>query len=123
MIKQIDRVINDLKKQTQHFRSKGGVPITVGIVGINFADEYLSFEGDREFLTNGKRYKHPIQEADDAERQLHGLAASAFDEFLILRFKATNQPPYTFEWVNKAASKMDYGAALARISQEYERRF
>lgn len=66
MIKQIDRVMNDLRKQVEHFRSKGGRPICVGIVGINFADHCTSHEGSRSFATDGKRYKHPIQEAADA---------------------------------------------------------
>src|ERR1700688_2840459 len=33
MIKQIDRVINDLRSQVDHFRHGGGNPISVGIVG------------------------------------------------------------------------------------------
>jgi hypothetical protein len=99
------------------------MPITVGIVGVNYAEECLSFEGEREFLTNGKKYKHPIQEAADAEQRLRSLVAHAFDEFLILRFVATNQPPYGFHWVNEMTTMMDYGSVLARISQQYEKRF
>src|SRR5271166_2561826 len=38
MIKQIDRVIGDLNKQTDQFRAAGGDPVCVGIVGINHAD-------------------------------------------------------------------------------------
>lgn len=123
MIKQIDRVINDLHKQAQHFRSRGGTPITIAIVGINHANHYLSFEGEREFLTDGKKYKHPIQEALEAKRRLQSLAAASFDEFLILPFIATNEPAYAFKWVDENAVRMDYGAALARMSAQYERRF
>src|SRR5262249_37086321 len=47
MIKQIDRVMTDLQSQVGHFRSKGGSPVCVGLVGINFATQYTSFEGDR----------------------------------------------------------------------------
>jgi hypothetical protein len=49
-------------------------------------------------------------------------AAPAFDEFIILRFKATNVAPFPFSWVNQKATALDYGAALARISQAYEAR-
>jgi hypothetical protein len=124
MIKQIDRVMNDLEKQVRHFKTKGGNPITVGIVGINHADHYLSYEKDREYHTGGTSgYRHPIQEAAEAERRLIASIEPVFDEFLVLRFFATNQPPHLFSWVNAKVTSMDYGAALARISQQYEKRF
>lgn len=124
MIKQIDRVINDLEKQAAHFKSKGGTPITVGIVGINHAEHYLSFESDREYPTDGSSsFRHPIQEAAEAERRLLSLAAPAFDEFIVLKFVATNESPYKFKWVNEKAGIMDYGSILTRISQQYEKRF
>lgn len=122
MIKQIDRVASDLRGQADHFRSRGGNPICVGVVGINHADYCTSYEGTRDFPTDGKKYKHPIQEAADAEARLLQHAAPAFDEFIILRFKATNIAPFPFAWVNKKATDLDYGAALARISQQYEAR-
>ena len=81
MIKRIDRVVNDLKKQAEHFKVKGDNPICVGIAGINFADRCTSYEGDRPFGTDGKRYKHPIQEADQAKGRLVALTAGSFDEF------------------------------------------
>jgi len=122
MIKQIDRVISDLKGQAAHFRSRGGHPICVWIVGINRADHCTTYEGERAFPTDGKKYTHPMDEADEAERRLVELAAPAFDEFVVLRFAATNEPPYTFSWANEHATTLDYGAALARISQQYEAR-
>jgi hypothetical protein len=121
MIKQIDRVISDLKGQAAHFRSRGGNPICVGVVGINRAPYCTSYEGERAFRTNGKKYKHPIDEAQEAENRLLQLAAPAFDEFLVLQFKALNEPPYAFSWVNEKATLLDYGAILARISHQYER--
>jgi hypothetical protein len=123
MIKQIDRVISDLRGQAEHFRSKGGKPICVGIVGINFAQQCTSYEGERPFPTDGKKYKHPIQEAKEAEKRLMSLAGPAFDEFLILRFEATNVPPYQFKWLDEPATTMNYVAILARVSQQYESRF
>lgn len=70
MIKQIDRVVNDLNKQAEHFKVKGDQAICVGIVGINFAGQCTSYEGERPFPTDGRRYKHPIQEAAQAEGRL-----------------------------------------------------
>lgn len=122
MIKQIDRVISDLKGQAVHFRSRGGNPICVGVVGINRAPYCTTYEGDRSFRTDGRKYKHPIEEAQEAEARLLQLAAPSFDEFLILRFEATNEPPHVFSWINNQVTIRDYGAILARISQQYEAR-
>lgn len=122
MIKQIDRVINDLRGQASQFRSRGGNPICVGIVGINRAPVTTSYEGDRAFQTDGKKYKHPDTEAAEAEARLLQLAAPAFDEFVVLRFQASNESPFKFQWVNEQATALDYGATLARISQAYESR-
>ncbi len=123
MIKQIDRVINDLRGQVEHFRRGGGSPVCVGIVGVNWAERCTAYEGERPFPTDGRKYKHPIQEAKDAEERLVSQAKPAFDEFLILRFRATNEPPFPFEWVDADGTGQDYGAALTRISREYDRRF
>jgi hypothetical protein len=123
MIKQIDRVISDLRGQVPHFRRGGGNPICVGIVGINHAEHYVSYEGKRSFKTTGRDgFLHPIQEARQAEARL-AEAVGAFDEFLVLRFRATNERPYPFEWVDLEATTLDYGAALVRLSRRYEERF
>lgn len=121
MIKQIDRVVTDLGKQVTHFKSKGGTPITVGIAGINWADHYCSIEGNVLWPTNGTKYKHPIQEAAQAERYLLERAAPEFDEFICLHFIATNEEPFRFAWKDEKRTAMDYGAALARISARYEK--
>ena len=123
MIKQIDRVIGDLVRQVEEFKGTGGNPICVGIVGVNCAPTYTSFEGEREWPTNGKKHKHPIQEADEAERRLISRAAEKFDEFQILRFRATNVAPFPFEWADLGKTSKEYGALLIRISREYDRRF
>jgi hypothetical protein len=120
MFKQIDRVINDLKSQVTHFKSQHGKPITVGIVGINHAPQYISYEGDRTYPTTGAGgFLHPIQEAAEAEARLLSLAAPSYDAFLILRFIATNQAPFTFSWVNAHKTNLDYGAVLARVSNRF----
>jgi hypothetical protein len=101
MIRQIDRVINDLKGQVQQFNTKQGNPISVGIVGVNRAQHYVSYEGDKQWPTTGVgRHKHPYQEADETISRLNSLAAPYFNEFLVLEFIATNQPPFPFTWVN-----------------------
>jgi hypothetical protein len=124
MIKQIDRVIGDLVKQVAHFKRGAGAPICIGIVGINHASAYTSYEGERAWPTDGTaRYRHPVQEATEAESRLLIQAKPSFDEFLILRFRASNQAPYSFECLDLKATSLDYGAILTRISREYNRRF
>ncbi len=123
MIKQIDRVINDLRGQAEQFKKAGGAPIGVGIAAINFADRYTSYEGQREWPTDGKKNRHPIEEAADAQRRLIARAAPAYDEFLVLRFRARNEPPFSFEWLDEAQTALDYGAVLARVLRKYEARF
>ncbi len=124
MIKQIDRVASDLHKQATEFKLGGGDPITVGIVGINQAESCISYEGERQYPTTGRGgFTHPCQEAEEAERRLEAEAKSHFDEFLFIRFKATNAPPFPFEWVDLKSLRLDYGAVLTRVSSEYQRRF
>jgi hypothetical protein len=124
MIKQIDRVINDLRNQVVQFKRGGGHPICVAVIGINQAERTIGYEGDRPFPTTGKQgFLHPYQESAEAERRLRAEAAPEFDEFLVLRFKATNEPPYVFEWVNYNETRLDYAAALSRISARYQQRF
>jgi hypothetical protein len=122
MIKQIDRVISDLCGQASHFKHKNNSAITVGIVGINFAPAYTSFEGDRSYSTDGKHSPHPGQEAERAEVRLH-LAADCFDELILLGYRASNQPPYAFAWVSEQRTRETYGAALVRIARLYDQRF
>jgi hypothetical protein len=123
MIKQIDRVIGDLIRQADQFRETGGNPITVAFVGINFSSAYTSYEGDRPFPTDGSKYKHPIQEAEEAEARVFQKVGPAFDELQLLRFRATNMPPYPFEWMDFEGMSLEYAALLVRISREYDSRF
>jgi hypothetical protein len=123
MIKQIDRVIGDLARQVEEFKRTGGNPICVGIVGLNCASIYTSYEGGREYPTDGKKHKHPVQEAAEAESRLLSRARPSFEEFQILRFRATNVSPFPFEWPDYAQTAKAYGALLVRVSREYDRRF
>lgn len=120
MVRQVGRVCSDMKDQAAEFRKHHRTAICVGIVGINHAASYTGYEGDREWPTTGKgKYKHPIQEAADAERHIMTNVAPVYDELVILRFDATNVRPYPFRWVNAAQTQRDY----SRIASEYERRF
>lgn len=123
MRKQLDRVCSDLEKQAAVFRRHGGNPICVAIVGVNWADSYTGYEGRRRYSTDGKKNKHPVQEAPSAERDLIERVQSTFDEFIVLRFRSRNAKPFDFEWVDEAETANRYGAALVRISREYEARF
>lgn len=122
MIKQIDRVISDLCGQATHFKRKSPRAITIGVVGINFAPAYTSYEGDRNYPTDGKRYPHPAQEAPRAEQRLR-VADDCFDELVLLGFIARNQAPFDFRWVSEQRTREAYGAALLRIARLYEERF
>ena len=92
-------------------------------MGINSAPVYTSYEGEREWPTNGKKHKHPVQEAEEAEQRLRLNAAPSFDEFQILRFRATNVPPFPFEWVNYDETAKEFSAMPVRLSREYDQRF
>jgi hypothetical protein len=116
--------MNDLRNQVLQFKRGGGSPICIGVVGINYAESTIGYEGDRPFPTTGKQgFLHPFQEAPEAERRLRSAAAPDFDEFLILPFKATNAPPYPFEWRDYNETRLDYAAALSRINARYQQRF
>ncbi len=123
MIKQIDRVIGDLVRQAEEFKKTGGDPITVAFVGVNHAASYTSYEGDRSYATDGGKEKHPVQEAAEAHSRIRLRAVPAFDELQFLPFRATNTPPYPFEWVDEETTRMEYAALLLRVSREYDRRF
>ena len=96
----------------------------MALVGVNHAERYVSYEGERSYPTTGRgSYLHPIQEAAKAEARLSLMASAAFDEFQLLRFRATNEEPYSFEWVDYNATAAEYASLLTRISRDYEQRF
>jgi hypothetical protein len=124
MSKNIGRTMSVLRDQAKDFKNKSPDAITVGIVGVNHAPEYVSYEGERSYATTGKGdARHPIQEAPATVERLHRDVESAFDEFLVIRFSATNISPYPFAWVDERATRQQYGAMVARVLSEYERRF
>ena len=123
MIKQLDRVGTDMLNQVAEFRKHGNNPICVGIIGVNYAPVYRSLEGKVEWLTGEKGKKHPVDEASVAKDRLVARVSSAFDELIILKYIATNIPPFEFQWVDPVATMHDYGATLVRLSRYYEQRF
>lgn len=124
MIRQIDRVMRSMEDQVTQFHAGGSQPISVGIVGLNYADQYTSYEGEREWPTTGQgRHKHPIQEAAKAEARIRDRVQSRYDELLFLRFRAANVSPFDFEWVDERQTSIDYGAILTRVIRRYEQRF
>jgi hypothetical protein len=119
MIKQIDRVMQDLKGQALTFREQSENAIRIGIVGVNCSDKYTSFERDREYPASPP----PSREAPKAIERIEQNVRKSFDELLILRFRATNVEPYPFEWVDEGRLRQDYSAALLRISNSFEATF
>lgn len=123
MIKQIDRVMNDLQNQAWQFRRGGNQAICVALIGINHAPYAVSYEGERAFRTDGQANRHPIQEAPEAERRLMHHVSGLYDEFIILRYAAINESPFPFSWVNVQQTSLDYAASLVRLSVLYDQRF
>lgn len=119
MIKQIDRVINDLVSQARTFREQTSSALTIGIVGVNFSTSYTSYEGEREYPADPA----PVREASaTVERITNSRVPKDFDELLFMKFKATNIPPYPFEWHNHRESAQEYASALLRISNLFAQR-
>lgn len=137
MIKQIGRVMNDLRDQVAQFRrGTGSKPITVAIVGVNHAEYTVGYEGSQTWKTGSverinaatgkvKRqyHKHPIEEAEEAIRRLNDEVRPHYDEMFFLRYKATNENPFLFEWVDFPKTHRDYATVLTKVSREYEQRF
>jgi len=124
MIKQIDRVVNDLEKQVRQWQAVTRDVVTLAIVGINCAERTTGYEGEKATPTDGRTHKHPIQEAAAAEQRIRERVVERriYDEVLLLRYRATNEPPYPFAWVDERESKQAYRAALIRLSHALEQR-
>ena len=121
MIKQIDRVINDLRNQASQFKNRSSSAIAIAIVGVNHSARYSSYEGDRVFIAEGAR--SPAAEAPKAVQRLDAGARHYYDEFIILPFQATNSAPFPYDWVDLVSTENTYSAALIRTLRLYETRF
>ncbi len=126
MLKQIGRVIENLNSQVTEFASRTGErpPISVAVVALNHAPVYTSFESaNRPYVTDGKKYRHPSQEAAETKFRLLAQAKPRYDFFLLLEYIATNVPPYSFSWLDPQSQAEAYNAELTRLAIEYEAKF
>lgn len=121
-LKQIDRVLNDLTGSATSLREKSPNAITVGFAAVNYSERWTGMEGNRSFPVERKPQR-ALQASEETSRRLLQIARPAFDEFLLLKFRATNQEPFPFSWLNPSGIAADYGAALVRIADLYEARF
>jgi hypothetical protein len=119
MIAQIDRVLTALKDQADTFLHLNTRAIKVAIVGVNHASAYTGYEGRRRYSAKVP----PGREAAEIIARLNEFTRPRYDELVILPFKATNQRPFLFEWVDEAQTRDEYTSALVRLSSEYEARF
>ena len=116
--KQIDRVISDLENFALRMKSLSRKCINVAVVGINQESDYAGHEGRRIFRDRLREQEPTVVAAKLRERLL-----TRYDELLILRFKATNQSPYPFAWVDAHRTELDHGAVLTRVGDLYQGRF
>lgn len=121
-LKQIDRVINDLIGSASSLKEKSSNAITVGFAAVNYSERWTGMEGTRSFPVE-RRPQRAQHESEETSRRLQQLARPAFDEFVLLPFRATNQEPFPFSWLNAQGTAADYGAAVVRIAALYEKRF
>lgn len=124
MIKQIDRVQNDLVHQAAAFKRSNHQSITIGIVAVNHSDSVVSYEGERAFIADGStKDAAPIKEAPAAIARITQSAVGKYDEFAFLPFVATNASPFPFNWVNEDRVLKEYSSLLIRVLRLYEDRF
>jgi hypothetical protein len=121
-LKQIDRVLNDLTGSATSLKEKSASAITVGFAAVNYSERWTGMEGTRSFPVERKPQR-ALQESEETSRRLLQTARPAFDEFLLLKFRATNREPFPFSWLNPSGTAADYGAALVRIADLYAKRF
>jgi hypothetical protein len=88
------------------------------VVGVNYESNYVGWEGDRPY-----RHKLTTNEPEIVSARLAEALLDPYDELLVVRFRATNQPPYPFTWAQPKDISLDYGAALTRVGELYQSRF
>ena len=117
-LKQIGRVISDLERFVDRMKSLNPRCINVALVGVNYESDYVGWEGDRPY-----RHKLTSKEPEVVSARLSEALLRLYDELLIVRFRATNQSAYPFNWVHPKQVRLDYGAALTRLGELYQARF
>jgi len=108
----------------------------VSTIAVNHAPHTVGYEGSRAWPTGwienvdaatGKTkrqyHPHPIKEADEAIKRLNEDVRPYYDEMIVLRYQATNEPPFPFAWLDPATTQREYAAALTKISRAYEQQF
>jgi hypothetical protein len=104
-------------------RRQRGNPISVAVIGINRADYTVGYEGERHYKTDGSaRQPNPASEAVEVERRIDHELRPVYDEIIILRYLARNEPPFQFDWHQGTKVEEEYAAAMIRILAEYEAR-
>jgi hypothetical protein len=104
-------------------RRKRDNPIAVAIIGLNYADYTVGYEGERAYRTDGSsKQPHPSNEAPEVEARIRFELGPVFSEIIILRYLARNEKPFQFDWQDERTTEDEYAAALIRISAEFERR-
>lgn len=121
-LKQIDRVLQDLTGSAVSLKEQSTSAITVGFAAVNYSERWTGMEGTRSFPVE-RTPRRAVEASDETSRRLLQLAKPAFDEFVLLKFQATNQEPFPFSWLNAAGIAADYGAVLVRLGALYEKRF
>ena len=121
--KQQQERVGDLNDQAAEFTKHRKEAIRVAIVGVNHAPQYTAYDGDKTTITDGRKYRHPAQEADGMVLALSRSVMPQYDEFLLLKYRASNSSPYDFAWIDGRSTHQEYGAALLRLSDLYQRRF
>jgi hypothetical protein len=119
MTAQMDRVATDLRNQSQEFERLNPNAIKIAIVGVNHATEYVGREGTRTY----RAHRAPAAEAAAVIQFIVGRVDAFYDELIVLRFAATNIDPFPFKWVDSAATRRDYSAAILRLAGLYQQRF
>lgn len=115
--KQIDRVISDLETFAARMKSSSPECINVAVVGINREPDYVGHEGLREF-------KHRLRDHEPTTvlSRLRDHLIDRYDGLLLLEFRATNQAPYPFLWIDAPHTELDYGSTLTRVGHLYQQR-
>lgn len=91
--KQQQERIGDLNDQAAHFQRHNRDAIRVAIVGVNHAEQYTAYDGKNVTITDGKKYRHPAQEAEGMVAGLLEHSSPKYDEFILLKYKAPNAEP------------------------------
>jgi len=117
-LKQIDRVINDLSGFALRMKALNAKCINLGLIGVNHEPNYVGFEGERQF-----KGRLGSREPTVVSARLREHLVGRYDELLVVGFRATNQPPYPFLWLNQKGVELDYGAVLTRVGELYQDRF